>query len=105
MAFGRSAKVWPTEERVRSFLRLSWRRGRLFFSYKRTRQGRSLGRRCFDPSSRLSDRFARQSRRRRSERVRQIRTALHGQSSFQRATLALGGSRRRGGVGPLAEAG
>ena len=53
----------------------------------------------------LPDRFARQSCGGRGERLRKIRPALPGKPSLQRAALAVGGSRRRGGVGALAATG
>ena len=52
--------------------------------------------------ARLPDGFARQSRGRGGQPAGKVRKTFHGQPSLQRATLALGGSRRRGGVGALA---
>ena len=60
MASRCAAKVWSSEEWLRSFLRISRRCGGLFLARLAGQgQGRSLGRRRFDPSSWLPDRLAR----------------------------------------------
>jgi hypothetical protein len=57
---GASAQFRASPERLRTFLRISWRRPRLLLAHCGSKSAGSLGGRCSDPSSGILDRPARQ---------------------------------------------
>ena len=105
MASGDSAEIRAAEERLRSFLRLSRRRHRLFRPSGHRSQRRFLERRRGDPRGRLFDRAVRTARGRYHQRLCAVGAAVPHQPAFQRAALAVGSGGRPGGIGTAAHQG